>query len=176
MPKLLLIENKETVSSFDLSEGKIMIGRDEHCDIYLDDEAVSRHHVRVFTLMGDAFLEDLGSSNGTFVNGKLTQKCALNDGDVIQIGEKELRFSQPVESTSPQQGEGKVDATRIIRPGDFGPATQEAKEKNRSREGISPVSFAAKEDSPTNVRVQQEAETKQTKSGGLWGWIRRLFS
>jgi len=175
MPTLLLIENKEVVSSFDLSEGKIIIGRDEHCDIPLDDEAVSRHHVRVFTLMGDAFLEDLGSSNGTYVNGKLTQKCALNDGDVIQIGEKELRFSHPVDSTSPQQGEGKVDATRIIPPGEFGPATQEAREANRSREGISPVSFAAQDDRPAS-RVNQEARGEETKSGGLWGWIRRLFS
>ncbi len=174
MPKLLLIENKETVSSFDLTEGKLTIGRDAGCDIQLEDEAISRHHVRVLTLMGDAFLEDLGSSNGTYVNGKLTQKCALNDGDVIQIGQKELRFSQPADSDSSAQGKGKVDATRIIRPGEFGPATTEAQSKNREREGISPVSYSAREDSPP--RGEQGAADQRAKAGGFWGWIRRLFS
>ena len=172
MPKLLLIENNEIVSSFDLAEGKITIGRGGDCEIRLDDEAISRQHVRVITLMGDAFLEDLGSSTGTYVNGKLTQKCALNHGDVVQIGEKELRFSQPGDSASPQ--EGKVDATRIIRPGEFGPATAEAQEKNRSREGISPVSYAAGEDKL--VDTQQRSRDGQEKAGGLLGWLRRLFS
>ena len=174
MPKLLLIENNETVSSFDLAEGKITIGRGGDCEIRLDDEAVSRQHARIITLMGDAFLEDLGSSNGTYVNGKLTQKCALNDGDVVQIGEKELRFSQPGDAASAQGGEGKVDATRIIRPGEFGPATAEAQEQNRSRDGISPVSYAAHEEKLGDT--QERAQGKQMKSGGLWGWIRRLFS
>ncbi len=172
MPKLLLIENNETVSSFDLAEGKITIGRGGDCEIRLDDEAISRQHVRVITLMGDAFLEDLGSSNGTYVNGKLTQKCALNDGDVVQIGEKELRFYQPGDAASPQ--EGKVDATRIIRPGEFGPATAEAQEKNRSREGISPVSYAAGEGKLGDT--QQRPQDGQKKSDGLFGWLRRLFS
>ena len=174
MPKLLLIENQETLSSFDLAEGKITIGRDAGCDIQLEDEAISRHHVRVLTLMGDAFLEDLGSSNGTYVNGKLTQKCALNDGDVIQIGQKELRFSHPAEETASEPGRGKVDATRIIRPGEFGPATTEAQDERRSRDGISPVSYAAQED--TSAHSAQKAGGEPAKPGGIWGWIRRLFS
>ncbi len=174
MPKLLLIENNETVSSFDLAEGKITIGRGGDCDIRLDDEAVSRQHVRVITLMGDAFLEDLGSSNGTFVNGKLTQKCALNDGDVVQVGEKELRFSQPGDAASLLGGKGKVDSTRIIRPGEFGPATAEAQDKNRSREGISPVSYGAHDGKLGDTRERHR--DGQKKAGGLWGWIRRLFS
>ena len=174
MPKLLLIENNETASSFDLAEGKITIGRGGDCEIRLDDEAISRQHVRVITLMGDAFLEDLGSSNGTYVNGKLTQKCALNDGDVVQIGDKELRFSQPGDASSSQAGTGKVDATRIIRPGEFGPATSEAQEENRSRDGISPVSYAAQDDKLSDT--QKRGQSGQVKSGGFWGWIRRLFS
>ena len=145
MPKLHLIKNKKTVSSFYLSDGEIVIGRDDECDIPLDDEAISRQHVRIFTLMGDAFLEDMGSSNGTFVNGQLSRKCTLNDGDVIQIGNKELRFSHPPEARQAGQNTADSDATRIIPPGKFGPETKAVKQVKRSREGISPIISAAQE-------------------------------
>ena len=175
MSKLLLIENNEAVSSFDLIEGKITIGRGADCEIQLEDEAISRQHVRIVTLMGNSILEDLGSSNGTYVNGKLSRKCALNHGDVIQIGEKELRFSQPADSTSSSQGKGDADATRIITPGNFGPATTEAQAENRSRDGISPVTYAAQDADPAKPAAQETPDEKPG-SGGLWGWIRRLFS
>lgn len=174
MPKLLLMKGNEALSSFDLAEGKIVIGRDADCDIQLDDEAISRHHLQVFTLVGDAFLEDLESSNGTYVNGKLSQKCALSDGDVIQIGQKELRFVQPQEAEGPQSGVAEADATQIIRPGDFGPATKEAQEKNRASEGISPVGLAAQSEKPSATR-SPDPDDRRT-SGGFWGWLRRLFS
>jgi len=174
MPKLHLIEDKKMVSSFDLSEGEIVLGRDINCDIHLDSEAVSRRHVRIFTLMGDAFLEDLGSSNGTYVNGQLSKKCVLSDGDVIQIGEKELRFSQPVESTSAKQDADNMDATQIIRPGEFGPETTAVREKHRSREGISPVMYSAHGAGKTETKSKRQS--KKAKTGGLWGWFRRMFS
>ncbi len=174
MSKLHLIENKKTVSSFDLTEGEIVIGRDAQCDIPLDDEAVSRHHVRIFTLMGDAFLEDLESSNGTYVNGQLSRKCALNDGDVIQIGKKELRFSHPPEARQSGQNSVDLNATQIIRPGEFGPETKAVKQEQRSREGISPVAFTARE--TRKPAVAQRVANKRAEAGGLWGWLRRLFS
>ena len=174
MPKLSLIENKKTISSFDLTEGEIIIGRDAECVIHLDDEAISRRHVRIFTLMGDAFLEDLDSSNGTYVNGRLTKKSVLNDGDVIQIGERELLFSQPPEAAASAQEAEDMDATRIISPGNFGPATVAAKEKNKSVEGISPVAYSAHEN-VTPVAKREEPPTEDQNSGGFWGWLRRLF-
>lgn len=174
MPKLLLMKDKEAVSSFDLAEGNLVIGRGADCDIQLDDESISRRHIQVFTLMGDAFLEDLGSRNGTYVNGKLSQKCALSDGDVIQIGQQELVLSHPQEAERPQRGTGEVEATQIIRPGDFGPATLEAQEKNRVREGISPVTIAAREDQRSAMRTEPGGGNR--KSGGFWSWLRGLFS
>lgn len=174
MPKLHLIENKKTVSSFDLSEGEIVVGRDAECEIHLDDEAISRRHVRIFTLMGDAFLEDLESSNGTYVNGRLTKKSVLNDDDVIQIGKRELLFSQPAESLSSQHNADNLDATMIIPPGNFGPETVAAKEKNRSREGISPVAYSARE--TVKPVVKSNPPAMKQDSGGFWGWLRRLFN
>ncbi|MCP3870969.1 MAG: FHA domain-containing protein [Gammaproteobacteria bacterium] len=173
MPKLNLIENKKTVSSFDLTEGEILIGRDAQCHIHLEDEAISRRHVRIFTLMGDAFLEDMGSSNGTYVNGQLSKKCALNDGDVIQMGKKELRFSHPPEDDLTVRDNADVDATRIIRPGDFGPATKAVKRQQRSREGISPVKLSEHKTKEPKAKSKQK---KGKKSGGFWGWIKGMFS
>lgn len=173
MPKLHLMENKKTVSTFDLAEGEIVVGRDAACEIHLDDDAISRRHVRIFTLLGDAFLEDLGSSNGTYVNGHLTRKSVLNDGDVIQIGQRELLFSQPAESEPSRQNADNMDATMIIPPGNFGPETVAAKEKNRTREGISPVAYSAHEKAQPESRSR--APAGKQRSGGFWGWLRRLF-
>ncbi len=70
----------------------LTIGRDESCDIHLPDRQVSRRHARIFW-GGDQYLvEDLGSKNGTHVNGQEVQPntpCTLQDGDELQIA---LRF------------------------------------------------------------------------------------
>lgn len=69
----------------------LMIGRDEDCDIHLPDRQVSRNHARIYWT-GDQFrVEDLGSKNGTHVNGQEVQSTSvpLQDGDELQIA---LRF------------------------------------------------------------------------------------
>lgn len=65
----------------------LTIGRSEHCDIVLDDRQVSRYHARI-TWMDDYYcIEDLGSKNGTQVNGKAyTNSVILQDGDELQVG------------------------------------------------------------------------------------------
>lgn len=77
------------------SKGKIVIGRGLDADIRLEDEGVSRRHAQVIASPdGDPIVEDLGSSNGTFVNGQPIEKQALKDGDKIQIGSVSiLKFS-----------------------------------------------------------------------------------
>jgi two-component system, cell cycle response regulator len=77
------------------SKGKTVIGRGLDADIRLEDEGVSRQHAQVIAPHdGDPIIEDLGSSNGTFVNGQPIEKHALKDGDKIQIGSVSiLKFS-----------------------------------------------------------------------------------
>jgi DNA-binding CsgD family transcriptional regulator len=74
------------------------IGREATCDLVLDDEGLSRVHARV-TTEGGLFLEDLGSTNGTYVNGNRIQKVGLREGDRIQFGPQVLvrvsYWSQP---------------------------------------------------------------------------------
>jgi DNA-binding winged helix-turn-helix (wHTH) protein len=70
-----------------LSEGENILGRGTDSLVWIDAQSVSRRHARVVVASGLATLEDLGSKNGTYVNGiRLTAPVALRDGDELRIG------------------------------------------------------------------------------------------
>ncbi len=77
------------------TDGPTLIGRGLDAEVRLDDDGVSRHHAKVITdSNGDPTLKDLGSSNGTYVNGNRIQTHTLKDGDKIQVGSISiLKFS-----------------------------------------------------------------------------------
>ena len=77
-----------------LGVGTCVLGRDPGVDFVLDDELASRRHAQVVGRAGGWVLEDLGSTNGTQVNGRRTKRAALADGDTIRIGSTVLRFVQ----------------------------------------------------------------------------------
>ncbi len=68
------------------SSGELIIGRSTSAAVKLTDDGVSRKHARLVVEKGNVRLEDLGSANGTLVNGARVDTCALKDGDQIQIG------------------------------------------------------------------------------------------
>ncbi|MHC4207517.1 MAG: FHA domain-containing protein, partial [Planctomycetota bacterium] len=77
------------------------IGRSDECDIVIDSKHVSRHHARIFSSPdGQWYVEDLGSSNGTFVNGEHVKSCPISRADVIEIGMATLSFSPLVEQAT----------------------------------------------------------------------------
>jgi hypothetical protein len=78
----------------ELTTGRNVIGRGTDADIRLPDTGVSRKHVDVVLEGGTAFAEDLGSTNGTLVNGRRISRQALADGDVIRIGHSVLVYRQ----------------------------------------------------------------------------------
>ncbi|MGX5656956.1 FhaA domain-containing protein [Geodermatophilus nigrescens] len=78
----------------ELTTGRNVIGRGTDADIRLPDTGVSRKHVDVVLDEGTAFAEDLGSTNGTLVNGRRISRQALADGDVIRIGHSVLVYRQ----------------------------------------------------------------------------------
>ena len=74
-------------------ETELVIGRDSACDMVFDDPAISRRHVRVFLAGGVVYLEDLGSQNGTFLNGARVEMASiLRSGDEIALGDTALRL------------------------------------------------------------------------------------
>jgi DNA-binding winged helix-turn-helix (wHTH) protein len=78
---------------FSLAEGDNVLGRDPEADVFIDHTAVSRRHARISILGGRARLEDLGSHNGTSVNGrKITSPVEISDGDVVTLGPVTMTF------------------------------------------------------------------------------------
>jgi DNA-binding winged helix-turn-helix (wHTH) protein len=76
-----------------LSDGEILVGRDRDCTVRIDSASVSRHHARIVFSDGQARLEDLGSKNGTLVNGRrVEQRIRLEDGDEIRVGSVSLTY------------------------------------------------------------------------------------
>lgn len=70
-----------------LSEGPNVVGRDRDCAVSIDSPTVSRRHARIVVTSGEATVEDLGSKNGTYVNGqRVEQPVVLEDGSQIQVG------------------------------------------------------------------------------------------
>lgn len=75
---------------WDGGRDELMVGRDLECDIVLSDPTVSRRHVRLVFSDGTWSLRDLGSTNGTSVNGSLVKRCQLRPGDRLRLGDEIL--------------------------------------------------------------------------------------
>ncbi len=117
-----------------LTSETVTIGRKPSNDIPIDNLSVSGRHAQVITILEDSFLEDLGSTNGTYVNGKLVKKHALEDGDSITLGKYQITYHNP---TSASAAEG-FEKTMVIRPGEKGmPEEAGSKEINESVQKIS---------------------------------------
>ncbi len=77
---------------FRLYEGKNTIGSNPTCDVVLNDTGVSGHHLTILYRAGKYRFKDEFSTNGTFVNGEMVEEGELQDGDILKLGETELRF------------------------------------------------------------------------------------
>jgi hypothetical protein len=95
MAKLILSLNGAIQGEYQLNKERMTIGRKPDNDIQIDDLEVSGEHALITTTLDDSFLEDLGSTNGTYVNGKLIkkhEKHALRNGDVVGLGKHEIKY------------------------------------------------------------------------------------
>ena len=82
-------------SGFPLNKDHVVIGREVQCAIMLNDNSVSRQHSSITRLAEGYLVKDLGSSNGTYVNGQRIQEYLLQDGDRVSIGDIEFWFEAP---------------------------------------------------------------------------------
>ncbi len=96
--------NQPHGTAFELKEhyplyGEDVIGRGKGCEIKIDDNFLSHNHARIFKEKDGFYLEDLDSTNGTFLNGKELKGEAVEllDGDRIMIGQVEFMFLRPKE-------------------------------------------------------------------------------
>jgi len=129
MATIQLSFNGQVVEDISLTKESTSIGRKSDNDIHLDNLAVSGHHAKILTILNDSFIEDAGSTNGTYLNGTLIKKQALKHGDVIKIGKHQLKYIN--EATT---GAGDdFEKTMIINPGAEGmPENEGSQEIDRS--------------------------------------------
>jgi len=114
MARLILSLDGQTLAEYNMTKERYTIGRLPDNDIRIDNAAVSGHHSLIINILNDSFLEDLNSTKGTYVNGKLIKKHALQHGDVVSIGHHHLRFVDSEVETTEQD---EFEKTMVIGPG-----------------------------------------------------------
>jgi pSer/pThr/pTyr-binding forkhead associated (FHA) protein len=115
MAKLILSMDGLVLKEIQLSKERTTIGRKPHNDIQIDNLAVSGEHAVIVTILADSFLEDLGSTNGTFVNGKTVKKHFLQNNDVIELGKYKLKYIS--EAVAGATKAADFEKTMVLRPG-----------------------------------------------------------
>jgi pSer/pThr/pTyr-binding forkhead associated (FHA) protein len=114
MARLILSLDGQVMAEYNMNKERYTIGRLPDNDIRIDNAAVSGHHSLIINILNDSFLEDLNSTNGTYVNGKLIKKHAMQHGDVVTVGHHQLRF---VDTQSNDSEPDEFEKTMVITPG-----------------------------------------------------------
>jgi pSer/pThr/pTyr-binding forkhead associated (FHA) protein len=130
MAKLVLLVPNGTTMDVPLRRDRVTIGRRADNDVCLPNLAVSGEHAVVVTILTDSFLEDLGSTNGTLVNGKPVAKYLLRDGDLVDIGRHKLLYFVDDEAIPPT---GILKKAMREAVGDLGDKVEMAKPIVRTR-------------------------------------------
>jgi pSer/pThr/pTyr-binding forkhead associated (FHA) protein len=116
MARLILSLDGQTLAEYNMTKERYTVGRLPANDIRIDNAAISGHHSLIINILNDSFLEDLNSTNGTYVNGKLIKKHALQHSDVITVGRHQLRY---VDDQSAMAPDDEFDKTMVIQPSDL---------------------------------------------------------
>lgn len=126
MAKLILSMDGLVLKEIPLTKERTTIGRKAHNDIQIDNLAVSGEHAVIVTILNDSFLEDLGSTNGTVVNGNPVKKHFLQNNDVVELGKYKLKF---IGDAAPAAAGEKADfeKTMVLRPSAMKAAAEQAK-------------------------------------------------
>ena len=114
MAKVILSFEGSVIREVPLDKERVTVGRKPHNDIQIENLAVSSEHARIVTILNDSFLEDLGSTNGTLVNGNPIKKHILQNNDVIEIGKYTLKFVGEAAAGGPAASED-FERTMVLR-------------------------------------------------------------
>src|SRR5947208_10438288 len=114
MGKLVVSLDNVVIKEFRITKERTTLGRRPYNDIVIDNLAVSGEHAVLTAAQSDVFIEDLNSTNGTYINGKAVKKQLLSNNDVVEVGKYRIKFlAEDAED---------YEKTMILRPGAFGRA------------------------------------------------------
>lgn len=111
MAKLLLSSEGRILEEISLDKDSIIIGRKSSNDIHIDSMAVSGKHARIVKIGESYFVEDLGSTNGTFVNAEKITQSAFGEDDIITLGTFTLKLKLPKTPASNLNGHAKLNGS-----------------------------------------------------------------
>ena len=123
MAKIIINRENFKVDERKLEHGTLRIGRSKDNDLRIDDPTVSGHHAQIVTVFDSSYVEDLGSTNGTFVNGDRAKTHTLHNGDVLTIGHYQILFQSDTASKLKD-----LNATMMIGVSQLEALTQKAKQ------------------------------------------------
>ena len=109
MPKMIVSIDGVVIKEVQLTKDRTTLGRRPYNDIVIDNLAVSGEHAVLQMTANEVYLEDLNSTNGTYVNGKAAKKQSLQNGDVVEVGKYKIKFVNEVA----EQG---FEKTMMVRP------------------------------------------------------------
>jgi pSer/pThr/pTyr-binding forkhead associated (FHA) protein len=113
-PTLTVKLKDATTKQIDLTDQTIRVGRKPDNDLVIEDPAASSRHARITKVQAVYFVEDLNSTNGTFVNGKKVDRHQLRDADVIEIGRHRLIFRDEKMAEMPPVSLAGSDQDRTV--------------------------------------------------------------
>jgi len=113
MAKLIISVDGQVLDEVELVKERTTVGRKPHNDVRIENLAVSGEHAAIVTILNDSFLEDLGSTNGTTVNGHPIKKHFLQNNDVVEIGKYKLKY---INEKASQVASADFEKTMIMRP------------------------------------------------------------
>ncbi len=114
MGKLVVSLDGVVIKEVQITKDKTTLGRRPYNDIVIDNLAVSGEHAVLQMVSSDVFIEDLNSTNGTYINGKAVKKQLLTHNDTVEIGKYKIKFL--VDES------GEYEKTMIMRPGSGAPS------------------------------------------------------
>jgi predicted component of type VI protein secretion system len=130
MAKITVNRENFKVEERELEQGTLKIGRNADNQLHIDDLAVSNHHAQIVTVFDSTYVEDLDSTNGTFVNGQKIKTHTLHNGDVITIGHYQILFQSNKAASAIGTGTDDPDVTMMIGVSQLEELTKKAQQKN----------------------------------------------
>jgi hypothetical protein len=110
MPRMIVSIDGVVIKEVQLTKERTTLGRRPYNDIVIDNLAVSGEHAAIHMAPGGVEVEDLGSTNGTYVNAKAVKRQELRNGDTVEVGKYKIRFLQDAEGEN-------FEKTMIFKPG-----------------------------------------------------------
>jgi len=124
MAKITINRENFKIDERELEQGSLSIGRSHDNALSIDDPAVSNHHAQIVTVFDSSYIEDHGSTNGTFVNGKQIKTHTLHNGDVLTIGHYQILFQSETVTTA-----RTANATMMLGASQLEELTQKPRQK-----------------------------------------------